>query len=104
MIGGKQRGRALFFPSLLLRMKGHEGHNESGGCIAAKKTIALCQYNARTSLGGPQGCAEPGRPAADNQDIGFGRELRDARWKINETSVLRTTKRRHNSFLKLDSD
>jgi hypothetical protein len=102
MIGRKQRGRALFFPSLLLRMKGHEGHDKSGRCIAAEKTIALCQYNPRASLGGPQGCPEPGWAAADNQDIGFGGELCDARRQVNEASVVRSTKRRHNSFLKLD--
>jgi hypothetical protein len=93
----------LFFASLLLRMKGHEGHNESGRCIAAEKTIALRQYNPRTGLGGPQGCTEPGWPSADNQDIGFGGESGDARREINGTSVLRTTKRRHNSLLKLDT-
>jgi hypothetical protein len=88
MIGRKQGGRALFFPSLLLRMKGHEGHNESGRCIAAEKTIALRQDNPRTGLSGPQRRTEAGWAAADHQDIGFGGELCDARRQIDGTSVL----------------
>ena len=74
MIGRKQTwSLPCFSRLLLLRMKGHEGHNESRRCIAAEKTIALCQDNPRTGVGGPQRRAEPGWPAADNQDIGLRR-------------------------------
>jgi hypothetical protein len=96
MIGGQQGGRGLFFLSLLLGMKGHERHDEGRRGIATKKTVALGQNDPRTGLGGSQGCAQPGRPAADNQHIGFSGELRDAARQGNRTSVLRTTKRRHN--------
>jgi hypothetical protein len=79
MIGREQSRCAVLFTSWLLRMKRHEGHDQSGGCVAAEKTISLRQNNPNAGVGRAQGGAESGWPPTNDQDVRFGSELRDAR-------------------------
>ena len=95
--------RLFFSRRWTLRVKRHQRHDESCGCVAAKKTVALGQDNAGAGVGGAQGGAEARRSAADNQNVRLGSKLRGARRQVDENRDCSGRKRGGiTSFLQID--
>jgi hypothetical protein len=76
VVGGQECGGAFPFRSRLLRVERHERHDERGGGVAAEEAVALGEHHLRARVGRGDCRAEPGRPAADHQHIGFSGQER----------------------------